>query len=96
MKKSSHPTKPQKGNSPNQASKVIAPLEDAFVPDVPSDEPDLAVEQFAVVARDDEATSSGGRVEPIQPDEEGNAESLIEEGLQGYMHGSLTKPRKTK
>jgi hypothetical protein len=71
-------------------------LEDAFVPDIPADEPDLAAEQFAVVAREDEAASSGGRVEPIETDDEHIAENLIEEGLQGYMHGSLRKPRKTK
>jgi hypothetical protein len=35
-------------------------------------------------------------VEPIEADDEDNAEKLIEEGLQGYMHGSLKKPRKTK
>ena len=94
MKKSSHPSTSKKKASPSP--KKNAPIENPLIADNPADEPNLAVEQFAVVAREDEATSSGGRVEPIQPDEEGNAESLIEEGLQGYMHGSLTKPRKTK
>jgi hypothetical protein len=94
MKKSSHPSTSKKKASPSL--KEISPLDDPLVSDNPVDETNLAVDQFAVAAREDEATSSGGRVEPIQPDEEGNAESLIEEGLQGYMHGSLTKPRKTK
>jgi len=38
--------------------------------------------------------SSDHRVSKIEPDDEHNNEDLIEEGLQGYMHDSLTKPRK--
>jgi hypothetical protein len=51
-------------------------------------ESDLAADQFAVTGREDEASSTGHRVEPIFNDEEGNAEKLIEEGLHGYMHRS--------
>ena len=38
--------------------------------------------------------NSDHRVSKIEPDDEHNNENLIEEGLQGYMHDSLTKPRK--
>jgi hypothetical protein len=48
----------------------------------------LAGDQFEVTGREDEATSTGHRVEPIINDEEGNAQKLIEEGLHGYMHRS--------
>ena len=56
--------------------------------DVVSDEEILAEDRFAVTGREEEASSSGHRVEPIFNDEEGNAEKLIEEGLHGYQHVS--------
>jgi len=56
--------------------------------DVTLNEDKLAEDQFAVTGREDEASSTGHRVEPIINDEEGNAEKLIEEGLHGYMHRS--------
>jgi len=96
MKKSSHSSKPPKGNSPSRPSKEIAPLEDAFVPDILVEEPDLAGDQFTVVGREDEATSSGHRVEPIEADDEHNAEKLIEEGLHGYLRASPNKSRRAK
>jgi hypothetical protein len=43
---------------------------------------------------DEEVPTSDHRVSKIEPDDEHNNESLVEEGLQGYMHDSLTKPRK--
>ena len=42
----------------------------------------------------EEILTSDHRVSKIEPDDEHNNENLIEEGLQGYMHDSLTKPRK--
>ena len=59
----------------------IAPAAEVF-----SDEEILAENQFAVAGREEEASSSGHRIEPIINDEEGNAEKLIEEGLHGYQH----------
>jgi hypothetical protein len=63
---------------------------DAIAPvaDVVSDEEILAEDHFAVAGREEEASSSGHRIEPIINDEEGNAEKLIEEGLHGYQHVS--------
>jgi len=95
MKKTSHSSTSKKAASTSHSRKGIAPLENPLT-DNPADEPDLAAEQFAVVARGDEAASSGHRVEPIQPDEEGNAETLIEEGLHGYLHISSKKSRNAK
>lgn len=56
--------------------------------DIVSDEEILAEDQFSVAGREEEASSSGHRIEPIINDEEGNAEKLIEEGLHGYQHVS--------
>jgi hypothetical protein len=66
--------------------KVVEP--DGPIADVSLNEGNLAEDQFAVAGREDEASSTGHRVEPIINDEEGNAEKLIEEGLHGYMHRS--------
>ena len=85
MKKSSPRT--IKSTPPSQTSPdPIAdnpPLTDATL-----NEGNLAEDQFAVAGREDEATSTGHRVEPIFNDEEGNAEKLIEEGLHGFLHRS--------
>jgi len=94
MKKSSHTSTPKK-KAP-KIQKEIAPLEDTLVPDNPADEPDLAGDQFAVVGREEEAASSGHRVEPIEDDDEHNAEKLIEEGLHGYLRASPNHPHKPK
>ena len=97
MKKSSHSTTPKKAISPSLPRKGIAPLGDEpFAPDIPADEADLAADQFTVVAREDEAASSGHRVEPIEADDEHIAEKLIEEGLHGYLRASPNKSRKAK
>ncbi len=48
-----------------------------------------------IVVQEGEVPESDHRVSKIEPDDEHNNENLIEEGLQGYMHDSLTKPRKT-
>ena len=81
MKKSKSPT--SKRTHTKKPIEAIAP-----VADVVSDEEILAENQLAVAGREEEASSSGHRVEPIINDEEGNAEKLIEEGLHGYMHRS--------
>ena len=94
MKKSSHTSTAKKKNP--KIRKEIALLEDPLVPDNPIDEPELAGDQFAVVARGDEAASSGHRVEPIEDDDEHNAEKLIEEGLHGYLRASPNHPHKPK
>jgi hypothetical protein len=83
MKKSSHSSTPKKKTSSNP--KNIVPLDDPLGADEPTEAEDLAGEQFAVAGREEEAASSGHRVEPIEPDEEGNAEKLVEEGLHGYL-----------
>jgi hypothetical protein len=92
MKKSSHPSK--KKTSTSYPRKEIAPIEAPPDLDNPAVEADLASDQFAVVTREDEATSSGHRVEPIEEDDEHNAEKLIEEGLHGYLRASPNKSRK--
>jgi hypothetical protein len=94
MKKSSHSSTPKKKASPSR--EVIAPLGDTLVPDEPIDEPELAGDQFAVAGREEEAASSGHRVEPVEPDDEHNAEKLIEEGLHGYLRASPNHPHKAK
>jgi hypothetical protein len=86
MKKSSNPkSKP----TPPEATNSPEPIADN--PPLLDPEPNedlLAGDQFAVTGREDEASSTGHRVEPIFNDEEGNAEKLIEEGLHGYLHRS--------
>ena len=95
MKKSAHSTKSKKKTAPRNSAEDVAPLEDVFTN--PPDEENLAGEHFAVTGREDEASSSGHRVEPIKIDpEEDNAEKLIEEGLHGYMRESLKKTRERK
>ena len=79
-----------------RSSKAIEPLEDPPILDVPADEGDLAADQFAVVGREEEAASSGHRVEPISEDDEHNAEKLIEEGLHGYLRASPNHPHKPR
>ena len=86
MKKTNHSASDKK--KPAAASRALDPAEDVAGVDVPVDEENLAADQFAVAGREEEASSSGHRVEPIINDEEGNAEKLIEEGLHGYMHRS--------
>ena len=58
-----------------------------------SDEPLDEATSFAAGVK--EVQASDHRVCKIEPDDEHNNENLIEEGVQGYMRGSLTKPRKT-
>ena len=94
MKKSSHSSTPKQKTSLSR--KGIAPLNDPLISENPADETSLATDQFAVVAREDEAASSGHRVKPIEDDDEHNAEKLIEEGLHGYLRASPNKSRRAK
>jgi hypothetical protein len=87
MKKTSHTPKATKKKT-TRTHEPIAPLEDAPLLDAPADEPDLAGDQFAVAGREEEAASSGHRVEPIEEDDEHNAEKLVEEGLHGFRRAS--------
>lgn len=88
-KKSSPKTKAKKEVASPKKHEPIVPLEDdASVLDAPLDEPDVATDNFAVAGREDEASSTGHRVEPIEEDDEHNAEKLIEEGLHGYVRAS--------
>jgi len=73
MKKTSQKLKAKKAPTPARKHEPIAPLEDAPILDTPADEPDLAVDHFAVAGHVDEATSTGHRVEPIEEDDEHNA-----------------------
>ena len=95
MKKSSHSAKAKKHLPPSRARQPIVPPDDSLVPETTVDEPVLAVDQFAVVACEEEASSSGHRVEPIEEDDEHNAEKLVEEGLHGFVRASPNhKPRR--
>ena len=70
---------------------------DQLGPDEPLDEANAnaASEAPGIAAREAEVPTSDHRISKIEPDDEHNNENLVEEGLQGYMHDSLTKPRKT-
>ena len=68
---------------------------DRLGPDEPLDEANVkGGETPGIVVREEDVPTSDHRVSKIEPDDEHNNENLIEEGLQGYMHESLTKPRK--
>ena len=88
MKKPSPSPKAKKPKPTNRSQKIVTPVEDAPLLDVSVDEPEIAADQFAVGGREEEASSSGHRVEPIINDEEGNAQELIEEGLHGFRRAS--------
>jgi hypothetical protein len=87
-KKTTHSQKAKKETGANHKREPVVPPDDTPVLEPAVDEPDLAADQFAVVAGGDEATSSGHRVEPVTEDDEHNAEKLIEEGLHGYLRAS--------
>ena len=79
----------KKSTTPKKKAHPKKPVEDIIpVPDTNPNEDAIASDQFTVTGREDDASSTGHRVEPIFNDEEGNAEKLIEEGLHGYMHRS--------
>lgn len=92
MKKNAKSPKKIKSTSHTSSQRAIPPLTDSVIPDESPDEGALGVDQFTVVAREEEATSTGHRVEPIEEDDEHNAEKLVEEGLHGYMRAAPKKP----
>jgi hypothetical protein len=94
MKKSSASSKSKKKTPPEP--KGLEPLGGPLETDNPNEEQEIAGEQFSVGTIGDGAASSGHRVEPIEPDEEGNAQKLIEEGLHGYTPESLKKTRQRR
>ena len=68
---------------------------DRLGPDEPLDEANgQGDEPPGIAVGEEEVPTSDHRVSNIEPDDEHNNENLVEEGLQGYMHDSLTKPRK--
>jgi hypothetical protein len=70
--------------------------DDRIGPDEPLDEANRQKgDTQGSVVEEGEVSESDHRVSKNEPDDEHNNENLIEEGLQGYMHDSLTKPRKT-
>jgi len=74
----------------------ISLSDDRIGPDEPLDEANVQEgETPGIAVGEEEVPTSDHRVSKIEPDDEHNNENLIEEGLQGHMHGSLTKPRKT-
>jgi hypothetical protein len=95
MKKTTHASSPKKKVSSKRKDVApdIKPLEGDDT-DASLNEDNLAGDQFAVTGREDEASSSGHRVEPVKIDpEENNAETLVEEGLHGYRHAISKKSR---
>jgi len=95
MKKSSPASKSKKA-APGRSRKAIVPVVEPLFPDNPADETSLTTDQFSVVARDEEAASSGHRIEAIKEDDEHNAEKLVEEGLHGFLRASPNRSRKAK
>jgi hypothetical protein len=92
MKKNAKSPKKQKTSAHGSSQKAIPPLEDPLISDDSPVDAALGVDQFTVVTREDEATSTGHRVEPIEEDDEHNAEKLVEEGLHGYIRAAPKKP----
>jgi len=90
MKNPSHATtskkKASRGRKLTPDPKAPAPLDDGLIEEDSEQEASVTSDHFEVAGREDEAASTGHRVEPIINDEEGNAQTLIEEGLHGYLH----------
>jgi hypothetical protein len=97
MKKSSHSAKSKKKPLTSRPVEDIAPLPDAPILDDPAEPAELAADNFEVTGREDEAASSGHRVEPVKIDpEENNAQELIEEGLHGFRRASPNRTHRGK
>ena len=85
-----------KSKSAHQPVNPIIVSDDRLGSDEPLDEGNVHEgEAPGTAAGAEEVLTSDHRVCKIEPGDEHNTENLIEEGLQGYMRGSLTKPRKT-
>jgi len=92
------PTLDESGKSKHahQPANSIIASNDRLGPDEPLDEANgQEGETPGIAAGEKEVPTSDHRVSKIEPDDQHNNEDLIEEGLQGYMHDSLAKPRKT-
>ena len=91
---------PASGNSGKSkpAHQLVNPIivsDDRIGSDEPLDEANSqGGEASGTAVGEEEVLSPDHRVSKIEPDDEHNNENLIEEGVQGYMRGSLTKPRK--
>jgi hypothetical protein len=97
MKKHSNLSATKKEKSSHQSENSAVVRDDRLGPDEPLDEANTSKgEPLRVSAEEEAALTSDHRVSKIEPDDEHNNEDLVEEGMQGHMHGSLTKPRKTK
>jgi hypothetical protein len=97
MKKNSNLSTSKKETSSHQSKNSTFVRDDRLGPDEPLDEANTSKgEPLGVTAEEEAALTSDHRVSKIEPDDEHNNEDLVEEGMQGHMHGSLTKPRKTK
>jgi hypothetical protein len=102
-KSSSHRAEAQKmtldnseSHRPHQPVNPTVVSDDQLGPDETLDEANAHVSEApGTAAGEVEALTSDHRILKMEPNDEHNGEDLIEEGLQGYMHGSLTKPRKT-
>jgi len=87
----------EKSGSTHQTVNPIIVSDDRLGSDEPLDEANAPEgEAPGTAVGEEEVLSSDHRISKIEPDDEHNNENLIEEGLQGHMHESLTKPRKTK
>ena len=85
----------EKGKAAHQPVIPIIVSDDRLGSDEPLDEANSQGGEASVTAvGEDEVLSPDHRVSKIEPDDEHNNENLIEQGLQGHMHDSLTKPRK--
>ena len=70
--------------------------DDRLGPNEPLDEANgQRADAKGITVGEEEVPTSDHCVSKMEPDDEHNSENLIEEGLQGYMHDPLTKPRKT-
>jgi hypothetical protein len=96
MKKNVKVSNKGKGGAHGSSQKAIPPLEDPLISDESPVDATLGVDQFAVAGREDEASSTGHRVEPIEEDDEHNAEKLVEEGLHGYVRAAPKKPHSSR
>jgi len=100
MKKPHNVKKPTLGDAgkgkPVKQSDPIIVSDDRLGSNEPLDEANAKKgESPDFAAGVDEIQSSDHRIRKIEVEDEHTNEVLIEEGLQGRMKGSLTKPRKT-
>lgn len=85
-----------KGKSAQQPTIPIIVSDDRLGSNEPPDEANAHADEAPDFAAGvDEVQTSDNRVRKIEADDEHTGEVLVEEGLQGQMTGSLTKPRKT-